>query len=266
MSQSTQVNVGVIFKNAVDEGALSQAALAALDVPDLGAQIQAAMGTPADQVQASEVVLVTIELDDSGSIRFGSNEQVIRDGYNAILDALLATKQKDSIMVCVRYLNKGVVTPYVPLTQAPRLTAANYQASGGTPLYDQSVIALGGVLAKAQEFSSNGVPTRTVTVIVTDGADEGSVKSRPNDVATVVKDMQKAETHIICAMGINDGRTDFIKVFKSMGIDDQWILTPGNSPSEIRKAFAVVSQSVARASQVAGAAFSKAAMGGFANP
>jgi hypothetical protein len=34
-----------------------------------------------------------------------------------------------------------------------------------------------------------------------------------------------------------------------MGIPDRWVLTPGNSASEIRRAFQVFSQSAVRASQ-----------------
>ena len=69
------------------------------------------------------------------------------------------------------------------------------------------------------------------------------------DVAAIVKDMLAQENHIVAAMGINDGTTDFRAVFKSMGIPDRWILTPGNSATEIRRAFAVFSQSAVRASQ-----------------
>ena len=48
-----------------------------------------------------------------------------------------------------------------------------------------------------------------------------------------------------------------------MGIPDEWILTPGNSASEICKAFQVFSQSAVRASQ-GGATLSQVALGGFA--
>jgi hypothetical protein len=85
------------------------------------------------------------------------------------------------------------------------------------------------------------------------------------DVAALVKDLQRAESHIVAGMGIDDGgHTDFRRVFREMGILDRWILTPGQSPQEVRKAFQVFSQSAVRASQ-GGALFSKTAVGGFAN-
>ncbi len=67
-------------------------------------------------------------------------------------------------------------------------------------------------------------------------------------------------------MSIDDGgHTDFHKVFKQMGIRDEWILTPGNNQTEIRRAFQVFSQSAVRASQGA-ASFSQSSLGGFGNP
>jgi len=54
-------------------------------------------------------------------------------------------------------------------------------------------------------------------------------------------------------------------VFREMGIEDQWILTPGNDGSQIRRAFQVFSQSAVRASQSA-AHFGQAVLGGFGAP
>lgn len=257
-------DVDDLLQGAVGDGALSGESARALAVPDIGAMIQAGLGIAADDVTASEVVLVTTLVDDSGSIRFAAgNAQVVRDGHNLVIEALRGTKQKDGILAHTRYLNGLVLYPYLPLDQAILMDQNNYDPSGGTPLYDQTMVILGTVLAKTQEFIDNGVPVRTVTLIVTDGADAGSRRFTDRNVAKLVADMMLAETHIVAAMGIDDGgHTDFIKVFQGMGIRDKWILTPGNSPSEIRQAFQVFSQSAVRASQ-GSASFSKVAIGGF---
>jgi hypothetical protein len=70
----------------------------------------------------------------------------------------------------------------------------------------------------------------------------------------------------VAGMGISDGSTDFARVFREMGIPDQWVLTPRNDPKEIRRAFQLFSQSAIRAS--GGVGFSQTAqtgvsMGGF---
>jgi hypothetical protein len=256
-------NISELFNKAKDEGTLSDASMAALNVIDIGDQILAAMGAPSLDAPSSEMVLVTMLVDDSGSIRFGGNAQLIRDGHNMILEALGKTQQRDNIMVHTRYLNGFVLYPYCPVAKAAKMNGKNFNPSLGTPLYDQSVTVLGTVLAKTQSFADNGIPARTVTLILTDGADVHSVRSNERSVAAIVRDMLKAENHIVAAMGVQDSEhTDFRQVFRSMGIEDRWILTPGRSEQEIRQAFNLFSRSVVKASQ-AGASFGSISLGGF---
>lgn len=259
---STQ-NVSNLFQQSVAAGAMSPKSKDVLNIPDMGPAIQQGMGIVADDVPASEVILVSLLLDDSGSISMANNEQVIRDGVNTIIDSLRKSKQDDNILVKIQYLNGTLLCPYLPLKDVPLLDGQNFRATGQTPLYDQTALVLAGVFAKTQEFANNGTPVRSVTMVVTDGADYGSRKHTPDTVKVLVEDLYMQESHIIAGMGIDDhGHTDFSQVFKSMGVRDAWILTPSNSPSEIRKAFQVVSQSVTKVSQNA-AAFSQGKLGGF---
>ena len=190
--------------------------------------------------------------DDSLSIRTAGNVRTVREGHNLTLDALGGSSQAGEVLVHTRYLNGHVLFPYQPLTGAIRMTSQNYKPSLGTPLYDQTAVLLGTVLAKAWEFEDNGVPVRTVTLIITDGDDVCSTRQTPAAVRSIVEDMQRSECHVIAAMGINDGSTDFHTVFRDMGIPDRWILTPGNSATEIRSAFQVFSQSAVLMSQPGG--------------
>ncbi len=261
MTESVKVNE--LLQSAEDAGNLSAQSVQALTVVDLGAQIQAGLGISVDDVKSSEVVLVTVMPDDSSSIEHAGNSQVVSDGHNLVIEALSGSKQQDSILLHTRYLNGDVLNKYCLLDQAVRMDSSNYYPNKGTPLYDQAVVLLGTVLVKSQEFAENGVPVRTVTLLVTDGHDEHSTRQTAATVQPIIQDMLMAEVHIIAAMGIDDGgRTNFHQVFEEMGIKPEWILTPGNTPSEIRKAFQVFSQSAVRASQGA-QSFSRAAMGGF---
>ena len=262
----TTPNLGSLFGAAHDEGELSAQALQALTLTaDIGVQIQAGLGIAPDDVPASQVVLVTMMPDDSGSIRFGGNAQRVRDGHNLVLEALKRSKQKEDILAHTRYLNGHVLYPYRRIDEAICMDSHNYDPNLGTPLYDQIVVMLGTVLAKTRQFEDGGVPVRTVSLILTDGADEGSMKQTPKSVRAIVEDMLRQEKHIIAAMGIDDGGTDFRQVFRDMGIEDRWILTPGNTDQEIRRAFQTFSQSAVKASQGAGH-FSKTALGGFGAP
>lgn len=261
MSHTPDLNQ--LFQSARAEGTLSPDSLQTLNVHDIGAQIQAGLGIQVEDVMASEVVLVTIMPDDSGSIDYAGNAAIVRAGHNTVLDALLASQQSDNILVHNRYLNGQVLYPYCPVSQAKRMDANNYNPNQGTPLYDQTIVLLGTVLAKAQEFSDNGVPVRTVTLIISDGADAHSHRASAQTVRPLVQDMLRTENHIIAAMGIDDGgQTNFRQVFRDMGIRDRWILTPGNSQKEIRNAFQVFSQSAVRASQSSGG-FNQTSLGGF---
>jgi hypothetical protein len=249
MSKDDDDKVKKLLADAHGAGALSKKSLAALDVVDVGAQIQAGLGVTIDDVTASEVVLLTMMPDDSQSIAGAGNTAAVRDGHNFVIDALRSSKQSGEVLAHTRYLNGHVLCPYTALEHAVTMTSSNYDPRLGTPLFDQTVTLLGTVIAKSQELAQAGIAVRTVTLIITDGGDYGSTRCRPSDVAAIVADMLAQENHIVAAMGINDGSTDFRKVFASMGIPDRWILTPGNSASEIRRAFAVFSQSAVRASQ-----------------
>jgi hypothetical protein len=258
----SDTNLDDLFRNSREEGNLSDESFRMLTLPDLGARIQEGLGVRIDDVPASEVLLVSLLIDDSGSIAAAHNEPLVIEGHNAILEALGESKQRSGIIIHTRYLSGTVLYPYTPLDQGMKLDRRNYAATGGTPLYDESVAILGTVVAKTQEFVQCGVPARSITVIVTDGEDCHSTRSRATDVAVLVGDMLQTEMHIVAAVGLNNGRTDFRRIFQRMGIQDQWILTPGNSKSEIRAAFRLVSQTAVRTSQGRGA-FSRTALGGF---
>lgn len=263
-SQST--NLSQLFTGALQTGALTQAGFQALQVTDLGAQIQNGLGIHVDDVTTSEVTLLSQLIDDSGSIGFvAGNTEAVRDGHNAVLDALSSSKQANGILAHCRYLNGQVLYPYRLLKQAVRMTRANYSPGGGTPLYDQTGVLLGTAVAKVQEFEDNNVPARSILLIITDGDDQGSCRHKPRTLRPLVEDLLRTEMHIIAGMGIFDGSTDFRKIFRSMGIQDNWILTPANDPKEIRAAFRLFSQSALRASQ-GGASFSQTAAGGFGSP
>ncbi|MBI5044498.1 MAG: hypothetical protein HZC02_01090 [Candidatus Levybacteria bacterium] len=264
--QSQTASLDDLFQSAVSQGSISPATLQSLNIQDVGQMIQGCLGIAVDAVTASKVFLVSLLVDDSSSIRFAGNTQAMRDGVNSVLDALNAVKNKDGILVSCRYLNGTVLYPFVPLDQAIRLTSSNYDPYGGTPLYDQTAVLAGSVIAKAQEFMLNGVPVTSSSLVVTDGHDEGSVNfRRPEAVEPVIRDLLVQEKHIFAAMGIDDGgTTNFADIFRRMGFRDEWVMTPSKSGQEIRRCFNMFSQSTASASQNA-TSFSQTAQAGL-NP
>src|SRR5882672_2968112 len=114
----TDDKIKKLLDEAHSTGALSTRSRAALDVIDVGAQIQAGLGISVDDVAASEVVLLTMMPDDSGSIRAARNEPAVRDGHNLVIEALKSSKQRDAILAHTRYLNGNVLFPYRPIDRA----------------------------------------------------------------------------------------------------------------------------------------------------
>ncbi len=249
-------------KSALNNANLGTAADDAINnIPNLGEELQNAMGIQIDDVEASEVVLVAMLMDDSGSIRFEGNSQIVCDGHNLVIDAVTASKQGNGILAMTKYLNGTLLFPWTPIDQVVKMDSNNFNANGGTPLYDQTATFLALVAAKAEEFEQNaGIPVRSISLIVTDGADIHSQHQSAKSVASIVKGMLKSEKHIIAGLGISDGQTDFNYVFQEMGVPKEWILTPAKTDKEIRAAFNLFSKSAVRQSQNGAGS-----MGGFSN-
>lgn len=259
-------SLNALFGGATAGGNLTQAGAAALAIGDLGTAMQAGLGVDVSDVTAQSVVLLALIFDDSSSIGYvPGNEQAVRDGSNGILDALISTKQVDTIFALETTLNTGLICPFTPITAAPKLTPVNYRACGGTPLYDTTAVTLGTVIAKHESFASNGVQARTVTIIITDGADYGSTThKRPESIQPIIADMLRSEQHVILFLGIDDGgKTDFRDIARRMGIADNCVLIAGCNASEIRQKCVMASQSAVRVSQAAAQGTNVSQAGGF---
>ncbi len=261
---TSQNGLGSLFAGS----GLEDDAVAALDLTadNLGATIMDGLGDVSidevEQMGATEVLLWLRLVDDSWSIEQEGNTKNVIAGENLLIDALKGSKASGAILVATLLFNGGLLQPFVTLEHAVRLDDKNYRPAGHTPLYDTVGLGLSMGVAKKAELENGGVAVRCVTNITTDGADVGSRTHRPATLTPIVRGVLASERHIVSAMGIDDGYTDFRAVFRSIGILNQWVLTPGNSASEIRRAYGTVSQSAVRVSQAAGS-FSQTAMGGF---
>ena len=179
-----------------------------------------------------------------------ANAEAVRIGHNAVLDALLASPHPENVLFSTRYLNGTLLNPFGPLQAAKRLDRFNFLPALGTPLYDQTVELLKMVLAKYEQMGGNYIDTRTATLLVTDGYDEHSRLQTAHSVDEVVHSMRGTDHHIIAAMGIEGGQTDFRRVFTRMGIDPKWILTTGSTKEEIQKAFRLFARAASQATVI----------------
>ncbi len=224
---------------------------ALMDVDDVSAKINQGMGIDPDAFQqVNEVTLVSMLVDDSGSIEAAGNTDAVMAGVNGILDALRGSKAPGAILVHIRLLNGRVICPFVALQDAPALDRTNYTADGGTPLYDEYVVFGGTIARKTKEFLDAGVIVRSISITVTDGMDQGSRRNIAADCKKVSDSLLASETAVVGAMGIGG---DFEWVFAAMGIRKDSIMLVSSDPKAIRAACHQFSQSAIRVSQTTGA-------------
>jgi hypothetical protein len=242
-------DVGNLIVSQYETGLITRPSVSALlEVTDISLAIDRGLGyVPSN---ASSAFLVSILVDDSGSIFERANNPVVADGHNGIVDELqqlAAGSDTDVILLYTRYLNGSLINPYTLPMQATLISAENYRNGGNTPLYSAATVTLGTVLTKAAQLARLGITVRTFTLIISDGADTASRNATAGSVAWIVGDMLMTGSHIVAAMGVN-GETDFHRVFGEMGIKPGWILNPENSRAKIREAFRQVSETLRLAS------------------
>jgi len=244
MSQS--INLNELLTSAVDEGIISQGTLDIVDLND--SIVLGSNGSNVDEIMSTDVTLVTLVLDNSGSIGWHGLEDAVRKGQNEMLEAFSNSKQKDSIRIAQWFINeKNPLHSYTSIDDAVRLDSSNYNAGGGTPLYDRTFEAIVSNVAYAQQLRDTGTPVSNVVVIITDGLDEGSRKYKAGDCVKLIKDVMREQFSIVF-VGVGN-KYDFESVAKDMGIPKGNVLTVDSTPSEIRKACQMVSQSIIKASQ-----------------
>ena len=208
-----------------------------------------ALALGADAIDDRDPILVTLLVNDSASIndparqyydpdrrRTLNGPELVRDGHNRFL-AILREDGVQNALIQTRLLNRGLVSPFTALSAAPELTLANYSPDGDyTPLFQQSVITLGSVLAKTQQLLDRGRNARAVTIIITDGIDNDHSDFRAEHVRWLTRDMLEfSSSHLLAGMGIGDEAT-FGPLFGSMGVPRPWILA-GATPEEITEVF-----------------------------
>lgn len=245
MTSKTTING--LLGSAVSAGTLSAGNV----LGNLGPLVIAgANGMDAEDIEATDVTLVTLLIDASSSIQSSGLEQGVRDGYNEMLDAFAGSREHDSILVSSWKFDDAshLIHSYVPVKDATRLDAKNYRGSGTTKLYDTWCDALLANVAYAQKLRDSGTPVRSLAVVITDGADVGS-KRRVSDCKKLTVDLLASEQFVLAFVGVGDP-SYFTKIAQSMGVPAGSVEVQSNATaSGLRRVFQMVSRSAIRASQ-----------------
>lgn len=247
----TKLDLSTLFARAQAQGTLSVGSTTLIS-GDLGAMVIAgAAGMDAEDIQASEVTLITLVLDASTSIHDRNLEQAVCEGEKQMLDAFAGSKEKDAVLVALWTFHSDAIVHhgYVPVDDATRLVPGkDYVTEGCTHLYDTFLDSCAANVAYAQRLRDAGTPVRSLVVVVTDGEDVGS-KRPARACKRLAEDLLKSEQFILAFVGVGDD-CDFKATAKSMGFPDGCVLVQKDAtPSGLRRAFQMVSKSAIRASQ-----------------
>lgn len=241
-------DINDLFDEAVEDGLDEQASQIMVENLDAVA-LAGCQGTEIDLIPEDEVTLVSVIHDGSGSMY--EARDVVVQSYEGLLDSLKGSKKAETILVSDWIFNDqaNLVHDYMPVDQVPGLENT-YDPDGSTALYDTVLKGLSGIVAYGQQLRSNGVRTKNVVVVFSDGGDNVS-RVDSAEVRKVTKALLAQETFVLAYVGFtNYGMMDEAEVQRladEIGFKD--VIAVGTSPSEIRKIFQQVSDSIIQVSQ-----------------
>jgi uncharacterized protein YegL len=189
--------------------------------------------TPLDDLETEFVNLIFVGIDGSGSMKIFT-----QDMQNALVDfkeSLTNSKDAEGILVARADFGNGVidVRGYKKIDSFE----TDYFAEGSTPLYDVIVEGTKRLLDYKDFLRKNGSRVKAVFAIFSDGQDYLS-KNTFGDAKLKIEELNKQEiTTAFISFG-NDAKD----IANQLGFHNE--LTVGNSATELRKAFNVLSKSV----------------------
>jgi von Willebrand factor type A domain len=237
-------NLQSLFKNTANNS-LSRQSVDLL-VQNLNGQAGlGCVGAQVDSLNTDDVTLLSVIIDESGSM--GSVRNDVIDAFNQMTRALHDSKAQDSILMSAWKFSNAptLLFGYTPIDSVPDLTPALYMPDGGTALYDATMNGLTGLVGYGQDLRNNGIRTRSIAVVISDGDDNMS-KHSSTAVRTVAQDLIRQETYTLAFIGLGDPAS-FTHIAGQMGFPS--VLTVSNSAKDIRRALNMISGSVIRASQ-----------------
>jgi uncharacterized protein YegL len=232
-----------LFADAQNEGLEDQASVILVENLDSVA-LAGCSGADLAEINTDDVTLVAAVIDASASM--SGERQAVIDGFNTMLETFNGSKQADSILVSAWSFNNSAQLhfSYAPVPLVKKLTWADYNPDGGTALYDTLLYVMAGMVAYGQTLRNNGLRTRGIIVVFSDGEDNSS-RATAQQVSTVSRGLLAQEIYTLAYAGF--GVPDPARLAAEVGFPS--VIPAGSGPSEIRRIFRQVSASVIRVSQ-----------------
>lgn len=220
-------------------------------------------GATIDNLTASEYTLVTVALDESGSISGKENE--IRDMLVAAIGACHSSPYANNLLArVVRFgtqyrANNGIdeIHGFKTLAEIDLAAYPQLRGGGGTPLCDAVYTGVGAMNTYAKDLADMDFAVNGITFVITDGGDNCSTATM-NMVKEELKRSvtgEVMESHVSVLIGIDTGyggvQADLQKFQVEAGMD-QFIWAGAATKGNLAKLAAFVSQSISSTSQALG--------------
>lgn len=217
-----------------------------------------------DELEASEYTLVTIALDESGSI--GGYERQIEDMLQAAVGACNTSPYSQNLLIrVIRFgsqyrANNGVdeLHGFKALSEIDVAGYPSLRGGGMTPLYDAVFSSVGAMNAYAKSLQDLDFAVNGITFVITDGGENSSTGAGAKDVARELTSSvtgEVMESHLSILIGIDTGAPNVkaeLQQFKTETGMDQFIWAGEATKGKLAKLAEFVSQSISSTSQALG--------------
>lgn len=216
-------------------------------------------GARLEQLGASEYTLVTIAVDETGSVSGFQDE--LREMLVTAVASCQASDRSENLLVRVVTFgsqhNQGVneIHGFKPLVD---IDVANYptiQPGGMTPLYDAVYSSVGALNGYGQQLVDDGYGVNAITFIITDGADNRSTATPKMVQEELSKGVsgEVLESMVSVLIGINAASAaSYLQDFQRDAGITQFIDAGDATKSTLARLADFVSQSISSQSQALG--------------
>jgi len=237
-----------LFQSAANGGEISKQASDIIINSIDGTNISGCVGADIDEIETDDLTIVSLVLDASLSMK--QNENSVRQGYDSLIQSLQNSKQAGSMLVSARMFSGNQTIFYgFKKVEEIDLIEEDYIADGhSTALYDTLVDAMTGIRAYVKNLNDNGIRTKCIVVVFSDGDDNDSHMNKASDVKILAEDFLKSEMFYLVYVGYKQNDDDDLNIIANK-VGFPSILTTQATGSEIRKTMDLVSKSIIKTSQ-----------------
>jgi uncharacterized protein YegL len=217
-------------------------------------------GARIDNLGATEYTLVTIAVDETGSV-YGF-EKDLREAILVAVDACKRSPRSDNLLLRVVTFSTssgadGVreIHGFKPLVDISDSDYPDLDPGGMTPLYDATFSSVGALVQYGQELMDNDFLANGIVFVITDGGDNASSTSPQmvrDEIEKVVRD-EVLESLATVLIGINavEYKRELEYFAQEAGLD-QYIDVGDVTKAKLAKLANFISQSISSQSQALG--------------